>query len=81
MNDMISIHPTIQARIDRMRRRQAEEQANRDAVSAIIAEEIALELERENKRLVAANAGLLRRMHAMAGYPKLMALPAPEVMA
>ena len=81
MNEMITVHPTIQARVDRMRRRQAEEQANRDAVSAIVAEEIARELERENKRLMAASAGLLRRLHALAGYPKLIALPAPEVMA
>lgn len=79
--DHIVVNPTIQHRVDRMRRRQAEERANRDAAIAIEAVQDRHKYRAENMRLKAANTTLLQQVHAALGWPRRLMLPAPEVMA
>ena len=75
MNDHIQVHPSIQKRIDVMRRRQAEERSERDTAIALEAIDLNNRLTAEKLRLERQNARLMESLHAVAGWPVRLMLP------
>jgi len=75
MSGKILIHPSIQARVDEMRRRQAEERADMHAAVAIKAIDRCNRITAEKVRLQEANGRLMSALHAVSGYPRLPMLP------
>lgn len=73
----IRITPNVQDRVNEMKRRQAEESADRHrriAMEAMRAETVA---QVEAQRLRQANTSLLVQLHAVLGWPNRLLLPAP----
>ncbi len=71
----------IRARIDKMQRRKAEEQADNFAAIAIATSDRCNRLAADKIRLQEQNALLMETLHAVAGYPRRLMLTAwtPEV--
>jgi len=80
MNDMITIpyDPEIRIRIAETRQHRAEEQSIKDAGKYIAISMRCNRLTAENVRLKRQLADLSKTMHALAGYPAMMAIPAPS---
>lgn len=75
--DSIAINPSIQTRIDRMRRRQAEERADRDAALAMEAVRGKNKAIAEAEMLKKSNQTLMQQLHAAMGWPVRLMLPVP----
>lgn len=67
--------PEIRARVDKMQRRRAEEQADTFVAIAIAASDRCNRLADEKIRLQEQNARLMDTLHAVAGYPQRLMIP------
>lgn len=76
----IRITPNVQDRINEMRRRQAEERADRSSRIAMEARRDKMHAQAEAERYRLANANLLCQLHAAMGWPRRAMLPAPGEM-
>lgn len=73
----IRITPNIQDRINEMRRRKAEERADRNERIAMEAHRATRCAQAEANRCREANIALLCQLHAALGWPRRTLLPAP----
>lgn len=76
----IRITPNVQDRINEMRRRQAEESADRNRRIAMEARRAQTIAQAEAMRLRQANIQLLGQLHTAMGWPVRIQLPAPGEM-
>lgn len=73
----IRITPNIQDRVNEMKRRRAEEDADRQQRIALTAHQLMKSAHQERDRLAKANSELQLMLHAAMGWPVRVMLPAP----